>query len=348
MKSRIKLIGVDLGFGFVKAYDGQRPVIMPSALAENGRGADDGPSDRLAPALGVAMEVDGAALFVGQQAASDWRAPQRPRRSERLFSEFGQRLVLAVLGSYAERENPLHVVLGLPLSHFQRLKTAFEARLLGYHRTVWRQPDDSRIPKNIHIRRIHTVAHPMGTFSGLVMDEDGHLRQEGFADLKIALVDIGFRSTNVMLMDRLQFSNRCSGTIELGVSRGFELIDRKLRRESGARPSFEVLYQAVRLGHIRITDQTYNLERLREEAFRQVAVELADNITHLLAPAWDLDRLLLTGGGARELSAFIGPLLPGDVSQIENEQDARLNNAQGQWRLARSLWGASGLCDPGG
>jgi hypothetical protein len=65
---------------------------------------------------------------------------------------------------------------------------------------------------------------------------------------------------------------------------------------------------------------------------------LAESIGRLLATHWDLDCLFLTGGGSRELAAIIGPLLPGEVLQIENEQDVRLNNAQGQLRLARSIW----------
>jgi plasmid segregation protein ParM len=75
---------------------------------------------------------------------------------------------------------------------------------------------------------------------------------------------------------------------------------------------------------------------------------LADNIGYLLSAAWDIDSLLLTGGGSRDLAEYIGPLLPGEVAQIENEQDVRLNNVQGQLRLARSFWGASGFCEQGG
>jgi plasmid segregation protein ParM len=343
MNSRVKLIGVDLGFGFVKAFDGQQPIVMPTALTVHGRPDGEAPSDPLAPDLGLQMMVDGQEVFVGHRAADDWRAPQRPRRPERLFGDYGRRLVLAALGSYIEMENPLHVVLGLPVSHFQRLKSTFETCLLGYHQTAWRQPDDSRIPKNIHIRKIHTVPHPMGTFSGLILDADGRMQDDKFGDQKVVLVDIGLRCTDVILMDRMRFSNRCSATIEMGIGRGLKAIERKLYKESGVRPRFDQLYQAVRLGYIRIADQTYNLERVRNKAFARVAEELADNIAHLLTPAWDLDRLLLTGGGARELADHIAPRLPGDVSQIQNQQDARLNNAQGQWRLARSRWGASSL-----
>lgn len=348
MKSRIKLIGVDLGFGFTKGFDGQQTIIIPSVLSDSGRPNEGGGGHRITRERGFHLVADDAAFYVGDLADCDWRSPRRPRQPERLFGDYGKRLVLAVLAAYTEMENPLHVVIGIPVSYYQFFKDSFEDRLSGYHKLAWMQPDGSRVPRNVHIRKIHTIPHPMGTYSGLVMDVNGQMQADKFKTKKIALVDIGFRSTNVITMDRMRFSNRYSGTIDLGISRGFEVIDRKLRNEAGHCARFDQLYQAVRMGYIRVEGQSYNLERVRKEAFSRLAEELADNIGHMLASAWDLDRLLLTGGGSREQADFIGPLLPGEVSQVENEQDARLNNAQGQLRLARSLWGVSGFCEYAG
>ncbi len=348
MNSRIKLIGVDLGFGFAKGFDGQRPVIIPSLLSEHGRPDNATGSIRSEHLAGLHLAVDNTEYFVGRRADCDWRSPRIPRRPDRLFGDYGKYLVLAVLAAYTEMENPMHVVIGLPVSHYQRIKTPFEERLLGYHKVAWVEVDGSRRPKNVHIRKLHTIPHPMGTYSGIIMDARGQIQADKFKDRKIAVVDIGFRTTNVIAMDRMRFSNRNSGTIELGVSHGLERIDRKLRDETGQRLSFDQLYRAVRVGHLRIEDQAYNIKRVRREAFRLLAEQLADNIAHLLAAAWDLDSLLLTGGGSRELADYLGPLLPGEVSQIENERDLRLNNAQGQLRLARALWGVSGYYENGG
>ncbi|MDJ0668906.1 MAG: ParM/StbA family protein [Desulfobacterales bacterium] len=336
---RFKLIGVDLGFGFTKGFDGQRSVIVQSVLSEQGRTDDSPGTDRLGPDRGFHITADDGDFFVGDRADCDWRSARHPRQPERLFGEYGKRLILAVLADFTEMERPLHLVLGLPVSHWQRLKETFVARLVGYHQIRWLQPDGSRIPKNIHIRKIHTLPHPMGTYLGMLMDADGRIRDEALKDQKVVLVDIGFRSTNVIVMERMRLSNRCSGTIDLGVGRGLEAIDRKLRQQSGYAPRFDQLYQALRMGHIRVEGQTYNLERIRAEAFGRLAEELAARIDRMLTTEWDLDRLVLTGGGARELAEPIGPLLPGAVSLIENLQDLRLNNVQGQLHLARSRWG---------
>ncbi len=348
MKSRIKLVGVDLGFGFTKGFDGQRAVIIPSLLAENDRPQEAYQEAYTLPEDGLHLAFEDAAYFLGHRAACDWFSPQVPRQPERLFGDYGRRLVLAVLAAYIEMEEPLHVVIGLPVSHYQRLRDAFEARLIGYHKMAWVRPDGSRTPKNVHIRKIHTVPHPMGTFSGLIMNADGRMRADRFKDQKTVVVDIGFRTTNVITMDRMRFSNRDSGTIDLGISRGFGQIARKLEAETGRRLDLDQLYQAVRLGTVHIDRQRYTIERVRREAFSRLAEQLADNIGYRLTAAWDTDRLLLTGGGSRDLADYIGSLLPGEVSQIENAQDVRLNNVQGQLRLARSIWGASGFCERGG
>ena len=348
MKSRIKLVGVDLGFGFTKGFDGQRAVIMPSILAENGRPPATSPVAHPLIEEDLHLAFEDATFFAGNRADCDWLSPQVPRQAERLFGDYGRRLVLAVLATYTEMETPLMVVIGLPVSHYQRLKDVFETRLIGYHKVAWVRPDGSRVPKNVHIRKIRTVPHPMGTYSGLIMNAEGRMRADMFKDQKTIVVDIGFRTTNVITMDRMRFSNRYSGTIALGISRGFEQIAHKLKAETGRSPSFDQLYQAVRLGSIHIDGQHYKIERVRREAFSRLAEQLADNIGYLLSAAWDIDSLLLTGGGSRDLAEYIGPLLPGEVSQIENEQDVRLNNVQGQLRLARSFWGASGFCEQGG
>ena len=335
----IKLIGVDLGFGFTKGYDGQRSVIVQSVLSDQGLTADSPGADRLGQDRGFHILADDGTFFAGCRADGDWCSPLRPRQPDRLFGDYGKRLILSVLSDYTTMESALHLVLGIPVSHWQRLKEPFVERLVGYHKIRSLQPDGSRTPKNIHIREIHTVPHPMGTYLGMLMDANGRMRDDTLKDQKIVLVDIGFGSTNVIVMEHMRLSNRCSGTIDLGVGRAFEAIDRKLRQESGHVPRFDQLYQAVRTGSIRIEGQTYNLERIREEAFGRLAEELAARIERMMTVEWDLDRLVLTGGGVRELAEAIGPLLPGEVSVIENPQDARLNNVQGQLHLARARWG---------
>ena len=249
---RIKLIGVDLGFGFTKGFDGQRSVTIQSVLSEDGRTDDTPGAGRPGQDQGFHLEVDEGTFFAGSRADCDWCSSLHPRQPDRLFGEYGKRLILSVLSDYTTMESALHLVLGLPVSHWQRLKEPFAACLVGYHKIYSLQPDGSRMPKNIHIRKIHAVPHPLGTYLGMLMDANGRMRDDALRDRKIVLVDIGFRTTDLIIMERMRLSNRCRATIDLGIGCGFEAIDRKLRQKSGHRPRFDQLYQAVRMGSIRI------------------------------------------------------------------------------------------------
>jgi hypothetical protein len=179
------------------------------------------------------------------------------------------------------------------------------------------------------------------------MDEDGCYRKSEYNDLKIALVDVGFRTTNIMVMASARFCNRGSACIEMGIAAGFEKIARRLARETEYIPDLNRFYRAVRMGFIRIDDQEYNLTKLREETYQDLSQALADRINDTLRNDWDVERVLLTGGGAADLAEVLAPLIDGEVVLIENDPDVRLVNAQGQLRLARHMWGASGYCDTG-
>jgi plasmid segregation protein ParM len=347
MKRTIKLVGLDIGFGFTKAFDGTAPCILRSLVADGGRPEDATSQPPKAPygTDGCCVIKDQWAYYIGDLAVQVDPGPQEAFQPERLFADFGQILALAALAVYSTEETPLQVVAGLPFSYFGRLKTDLEKRLIGYHKIFLVDADGGRRTHNIHIRKLHAVPNPMGTFAGLALDVDGRLRDRRHHGRKVAVVDIGYRTTDILVMEDMRLNHRSSATIPIGIKRSFDLLSRRLQKLSGVMPTFGQLYQGVRLGMINIDGQAYDMAALRAEAFERLTWQLKDAILHVLSAAWDLDELLLTGGATRELADLLAPALPGEVTLVENELDPRLNNAQGQLRLARFMWGASGLCE---
>jgi plasmid segregation protein ParM len=340
MNRQPKLLGLDIGFGFTKCLDGQRTVIFPSSLR---RGLPF-PGSAGQPAEGgfdIALE-DGD-FRVGDDTGAAF-LEDFARRPERLFDTFGKYLALTAIAAFSEQERPLHLMIGLPVSlarHWQELLTE---RLTGYHKIGIYQPDGCCVRKNIHIRRVRVVPHPLGTFATLIMNDRGYLRSSPYRESKVVLVDIGFRTTDVMVMTAARFGNRGSGTIEMGMADGLEAIAAKLGQSSAPPPDLRHLLKAIRRGFIRIGDQEYNLQPLRDTTYRWLAAALGDRINAFLREDWDLESVLLTGGGAADLAEDMAPLIKGEVVLIEHHQDPRLSNAEGQLRLARHHWGATGFC----
>jgi plasmid segregation protein ParM len=339
-----KPLGLDLGFGFTKCIDGERTVIFQSHMRQ-GPGESDVATELPEETYHIAL--DDRDYIVGNDALGPSLFEDFARRPERLIDTYGKRLVLTATAPFSSHETPLHVVIGLPITYFQHWATKLTKRLTGYHKIGIYQSDGRCARKSIHIRKVHVIPTPLGTYTGLIMDADGRRQASEYDHLKIAVVDIGFRTTDMMVMASGRFCNRGSGTIEMGMANGFEKIAGRLYRESGVIPDLDRLYKAIRLGSIRIEDQEYNLTKLRDETYREVSSALADRINYGLKDDWDIERVLLTGGGAADAAATIAPLIDSEVVLIEHEQDARLSNVQGQLRLARHMWGASGFCNAG-
>lgn len=344
MNRQPKPLGLDLGFGFTKCIDGERTVIFQSHMRQDKEQSDVATEP---PAETYHIALEDRDYIVGNDSLGPSLFEDFARRPERLIDTYGQRLVLTATAPFSNHETPLHVVIGLPISYFQQWATRLAKQLTGYHKIGIYQPDGRCARKNIHIRKVHVIPTPLGTYTGLIMDADGQRQASEYDHLKIAVVDIGFRTTDIMVMASGRFCNRGSGTIEMGMANGFEKIAGRLYRESGVIPNLDRLYKAIRMGSIRIEDQEYNLTKLRDETYRAVAAALADRINYGLKDDWDVERVLLTGGGAADAAATIAPLIDSEVVLIEHEQDARLSNVQGQLRLARHMWGASEFCNAG-
>ena len=331
-----KLLGLDIGFGFTKCVDGERVVIFPSSMRRNG--------DPPRGAGGYAIAAPDGDYQVGEDTGGLPLFENFARRPDRLFDTYGKNLALTAMASFSEQEAPLHVVIGLPFSQTPHWSAPLMDRLTGYHKIGIHQSDGGCVRKNVHIRKIRVVPHPMGTFTSLIMDARGRLRESPYRENKIALVDIGFRTTDVIVMTAARVSSRSSGTIEVGMASGIEAIAHKLSRETPAVPDLGNLLTAIRQGLIRIEDRTYNLEHLRETTYQWLSSALADRINYHLKDDWDVESVLLTGGGSADLAEYLAPLIDSEVVLIEHDRDARLSNVDGQLRLARHRWGATGYC----
>jgi len=344
MNRQPKPLGLDLGFGFTKCIDGEQTIIFQSHMNRSISRPDE---TAALPEGAYHIELDDGDYIVGDDTRSPSLFEDFARQPDRLIKAYGRHLVLTATAPFSDQENPLHVVIGLPVTYFQQWETTLAERLTGYHKIGVYQPDGRCTRKNIHIRKVHVVPHPLGTCTSLIMDDEGCLRDSEYSEKKIALVDIGFRTTDVMVMASARFCNRGSGTIEMGMANGFEMVARKLYRETGTVTDLNRLYKAIRMGFIRIEDQEYNLEKRRAEMVRHLSSALADRINYGLKDDWDIECVLLTGGGASDMAGDLAPLIDGEVVLIEHDQDVRLINAQGQLRLARHMWGASGFCHAG-
>ena len=98
------------------------------------------------------------------------------------------------------------------------------------------------------------------------------------------------------------------------------------------------LYDAVAKGSIKIRGKSIDLKPMVQEVFGQLATAIATEVDRLWVDDWDIDLMVITGGGGAVLAPYLEPLLNGEVMAVDQAADSRLNNVRGYWKYGKHLW----------
>ncbi len=345
----MELLGIDIGFGFTKATDGSDMVVFKSIYGE----ATDIQfwADFARSSLNdyFHVTIDGRSYFVGDLAEKQSTVRHFTLSQEQLISAFIKVLALTVVGIFQKKEqpvgDPVNIVSGLPIGYYKQNKERFSQILLGRHSITYHLPDKSTATKEIFVDKVRLLPQPMGSVLNLIMDEAGRVSNGEMARQKIGVVDIGFRTTDFTILDSLRYIDRGSRTVDVGISNAFSVIAERLREKCGVAVELYRLYRAVGAGSIKIRGQELNFTKIRDQVYRQLAAKIAGEIERLWADEWDMDLIVLTGGGSVELAEHLQPMVTGNVMPLKRGADARLNNVQGYLKYGRHVWGKKEAAD---
>lgn len=338
----MQIVAIDIGFGFTKASDGKETVVFKSLYG-------DAPEIQFWMDFGERaltdyfhVTVDGKSYFVGDLAEQQSTSVSFTLDQERMMSDYARLFALTVTGLLLKKdpvvEEPIHIVSGLPVGFYRQYHDRFRDTLKGRHQVVFHSPDGGRVAKKIQVEQVQLLPQPMGSALNLLMNDNGQISEKELARQKIGVVDIGFRTTDYLVVDRLRYVERSSRTMDTGVSKAFNIIAGKLRENSGVNVELYRLYGAVESGTIRMRGQAFSFAKIRDQIFAHLAATIVGDLERLWANDWDLETILLTGGGAKEIGPHIQALLPGNVRVAANRGDARLANVQGYLKYGRHLW----------
>jgi plasmid segregation protein ParM len=337
------VIGIDIGFGFTKATNGRDVVVFKSIF---GDAADiqywaDFSDSRSTDQLHVTL--DGRSYFIGELAEQQSSNTHYTLDQERLIADYVRILALTAAGLLVPNGThvnvPVNVVSGLPIGHFRRHHERFQALLTGHHRVTYHAPGGEALTREVYINKVRMLPQPLGSVLNLVMDDSGRIADRTLAAQKIGVVDIGFRTTDFTILDRLRHIDRGCRTIDIGMSKAFGLIAQKLQEKCGIAVELYRLYRAVEEGTIRMRGKPITFTAIRDQVFAQLAGAIAGEIERLWADDWDIDVIVLSGGGSRELARHLQPLIEGHVAPFEPHTDSRLNNVFGYLKYGRFVWG---------
>jgi plasmid segregation protein ParM len=337
----MEVLGVDIGFGFTKVTDGKEFVIFKSLIGEAIDIQFRMNIGKVPFEENLHVTIDGKDYFIGDYAEQQSNVRDFTLDQEKLITEFVKVLALTSIGILVDKYVPINIVSGLPVGYLKQYYNHFIKILSGHHEIVYHHPDGKKETKRLNINKVRMMPQPLGSVFNLLIDDQGKITSKDLAKQKIGVVDIGFRTTDFSIFDKLRYIDRGSSTTDTGISKSFGIIAKKLREECGVNIEVYRLYKAVESGFIKIKGKEFNISKLRDQVFSHSAGTIASDIDRLWSEDWDMDAIILTGGGSMELSKYLTPLIQGQIIPIENKIDARLNNVQGYLKYGRYEWGRS-------
>lgn len=333
------IAAVDVGFGRTKAvssfgnfYDfpsliGKfKPVIFSA-------GMENSPiTSRLA------VSINRKDWYVGE-AAIKQSTPQNTIDPLRTVSEEGIVLLISALAILA-KESPglVQLVTGLPVAHYQRLKDRYIAALGGCTYFTNLLAPSGKIESSIMIviEESKVIPQPMGTYFDVILDDEGQLKDTRLAAGKVGIIDIGYNTLDLARVDELEFvSTRSTSFSGMGIFASFQALSTEIYRNLSLEVPPEKLEPLVKSKEIMVAGKSVSIEELKKSAFQRTAAEIVSRVKSTWPDRWELERILITGGGAVLLSEYLLPEFEGQASLANAAQFANVN---GYLKFGKRIW----------
>ena len=335
----MQIIAVDLGFGFTKATNGLQSIVFTSVVGE----ADDrqfASQSLVQPSADdhLHFAFESGPVFVGEMAERQSNVRSFTLDQDRFVSELSMPLTLAALARLARAGEPIGLVTGLPISEYSRWQSELARQLAGRHSFTSLSPTGAEERIDLDIAEVQVMPQPFGSMYNLLLNRHGGIADRRLMQEKVGIIDVGFQTADFTVSDRTNFLDRSSHSTDSGIARAFSLIAAKLREKSGVSIEVYRLHEAVEQGRIKIRGNTYDLQKLTDHVMGQLATDIASSANDLWTDDWDIDSIVVSGGGGAVLSPYLTPLVQGRVVAVQDGKDHRLNNVDGFLKFGHHVW----------
>jgi plasmid segregation protein ParM len=333
----LRNIGIDLGFGFVKTTDGNKDYIFPSVV---GAGIALTYRSELTTYIdsiqNLMVTIDGKDYFVGELAIRQSEIVSRSLSENHAQEKNTKVLLLTALALYVQDvSEEFNIITGLPPSYYLTNKDILADLITGTH-VITINIDGINCEKRIIVNNVKIIPQPMGTLFYKLFDEKGVVIDKELSRSKVGIIDVGFRTTDFTVVDKLEYIDKLSCSTPTGMVNAYGLIAEYLRNQFRVYKENYELEEIVQKGQIKVAGKVHSLELVKKDVFEQVSAKILTEMNSI----WDirdLDVILLSGGGGKMLADYLLPEL-GTANLVTEPQVANVN---GYLRLGQKVFGCA-------
>ncbi len=304
-----EILAIDMGYGFTKAVTPKTQAIIHSIVgaAEHIRFESDVVASN---GHGITVKVDERDFFVGEQAALQSASVSQTLDVTRTGS-LEQKVLFYAVASELVRTTSKQVVVvsGLPVANFdERNKRLLRKMLEGDHQVLVR----GKRARRFEVTHVYTIPQGVGALFALVLDRRGRLANGDLAGGRVGIIDIGMLTANFVLADRLRYVETGSDSITAGMSEALSKLGKQLNRKYGLDWGQQLgrVDQAVRARSVKVYGERVDITDLVEPHVDSLAATILAKARTLWSDGSDLDAVVLTGGGSREIASYLRRVYP--------------------------------------
>jgi plasmid segregation protein ParM len=343
------LIGSDLGYGQIKTISGSTKKKFLSAVgtpvSNFGRSVAVSSEEELLQSLTITL--DGQTYYVGRNAIINTRNGRLTLRQNKADDIFNKIKFLTSLALFMEEDQEyaeFDIVTGLPVLEFRNQKDALYDMMSNHGKPFYfdMHYGPKVVSKTIKVNNVKVISQGEGAFYDFILDKNGNIipKRAEIVSGSVMVVDIGYRTTDIVTMDNGRYVEPLSDQFNKGVNTIHQEILRLIMEEYGIKKELKDLDQIVRDGVFYHNMKEYDVNNIITSAAKPFAEDIVESLhTTSNDQLGGVNHVIFTGGGAEIIYAYVLELLQNTVNtSVMN--DSEFCNANGYYKYGLLLQNA--------
>lgn len=340
------LLGVDLGYGQIKTVGERGRMKFLSAVGTpvSNFGRNTAITNERELLDSLALTLEGQTYYVGHNAVVNTRNGRLSLRQNKTNDDHNRVKFLTGLALHTDEdqtEATFEVVTGLPVLEFKNQRDALAEMMLNGGRPFEfdMHYGNKTVPKRLRVDYVKVVSQGEGAFYDLILDRKGDLieRNVGLVNGLVMVVDVGYRTTDIVTMENGRYVETLSDQLNKGVNQIHQEILRLIMERYGIKKELKDLDAYVRTGTLYHNTREYDINQIITAA----AVPFAEDIVESLHTVSNdqlggVNRVVFTGGGAELIHPYVIPMLR-DIVETLMLDDSEFCNANGYYKYGLLL-----------
>ncbi|WJJ55372.1 hypothetical protein QB910_000128 [Dabrowskivirus KKP3916] len=343
------LVSIDLGFSFCKAIINGKAYIIKSVVGDSKQLRFEDLRMSRSEGDHIITDMRGRKYFVSDLAVTQSKVQQHSLKANRFDSTATKVLLHTLFGmGLGSGEFEGYAVSGLPVSHYTEFKDDIRklfqgtpvngktsSSIMKHSYSVYANGED--LQGDFTCLDSRYIPQPFGALLDVMLDDNGNWKRKELGNKMVAVIDIGFGTSDIYVTDSLEASDGMSFSSPVAMNTVYALIAQEIEERGGGDFSLALhrIEENVRKGSISIRGKEFDLKPVIKYAHETVAAQLIGEIHNKWNnEEWRIDNVFIAGGGGRALHKYIEP----EFANTELIEDSQWAVVRGYNKWGKRTW----------